>query len=843
MSVTPSVSIPNTIHDGDFIDADPVMDNFVALRDHSNNHSHTELSQILVGAVAPEGAVTAPAGTVYIRTSGGTSTTFYLKETGAGNTGWQAVYGKATIDSLISGLRILTGSADPAGAVSADPGTLYLRTTGGTSTTLYIKETGTASTAGWQAVYGKAAIDALLALKAPLASPALSGTPTAPTAAVGTNTTQIATTAFVDSALTVVDIRAFGAIGDGSNDDALAMQAAINSLPDGGTVVIPPGVWTWKSVPGLPRNLSSRLIIRGSGGAVIKLTSTGPRAFDFNKIADHDTFQNLELRNFDVDANSIGGLHHIVLGTYINGTTTTRINLAHIAIGQIRVVNALVDSNTGTNHRLGVWLVVRQAAANEATQNSITDVLIEDYWQQGGNAAIAVNGSGGSGNGPDLNVLVDNVTIDRWYHSLISVPSVSFPSSHVQVGSRAKGGPIGCRVSNGYGEYSGDVGVEIDQINCVVTKNVIRDSRNAHFLFTQFNNPDQGAGTQIYDVYNNSAIVISALTTYHAFSFRTASQTTPCPFGTVRMRDNSLLHNQAAMPGQAAAIMRDDTGAVAAGTLRTSFECERFTAYFRGINYASATSVTRAPIGISPTTAGYNRVVLKEIDVRWSGTSTGGATLSLPAVEVYGTALDVSIDGVRSDYLGFTGLGTNGARILELGLAAASTLVGQAVIRNCKFLDVGDSSAGFGINLSSSNLTVGANQSILIENCDFSKMAGGTEVAFNTGTKAKVYFNRNNWRIYPNTPKNVTTNYTVVYPQDETILADATSGAFTVTLLDATQTPKGRMFIIKRISVGSNNVTIATTSSQTIDGATTYVMTTPNQSITVVSDGANWQIL
>lgn len=36
-----------------------------------------------------------------------------------------------------------------------------------------------------------------LALKAPLASPALTGTPTAPTATAGTNTTQIATTAFV----------------------------------------------------------------------------------------------------------------------------------------------------------------------------------------------------------------------------------------------------------------------------------------------------------------------------------------------------------------------------------------------------------------------------------------------------------------------------------------------------------------------------------------------------------------------------------------------------------------------------------------------------------------------
>lgn len=45
------------------------------------------------------------------------------------------------------------------------------------------------------------AISTLLALKAPLASPALTGTPTAPTATSGTNTTQIATTAFVKDAV------------------------------------------------------------------------------------------------------------------------------------------------------------------------------------------------------------------------------------------------------------------------------------------------------------------------------------------------------------------------------------------------------------------------------------------------------------------------------------------------------------------------------------------------------------------------------------------------------------------------------------------------------------------
>ena len=45
------------------------------------------------------------------------------------------------------------------------------------------------------------ALDNEIDLKAPLASPALTGTPTAPTATAGTATTQVATTAFVSNAL------------------------------------------------------------------------------------------------------------------------------------------------------------------------------------------------------------------------------------------------------------------------------------------------------------------------------------------------------------------------------------------------------------------------------------------------------------------------------------------------------------------------------------------------------------------------------------------------------------------------------------------------------------------
>lgn len=42
------------------------------------------------GANTPEGAVTAPVGSLYTRTNGGAGTTLYVKESGTGNTGWVA---------------------------------------------------------------------------------------------------------------------------------------------------------------------------------------------------------------------------------------------------------------------------------------------------------------------------------------------------------------------------------------------------------------------------------------------------------------------------------------------------------------------------------------------------------------------------------------------------------------------------------------------------------------------------------------------------------------------------------------------------------------------------------
>ena len=78
----------------------------------------------------------------------------------------------------------------------------------------------------------KSQVDSLLNTKAPLASPALTGTPTAPTAAPATNTTQIATTAFVQATLS-----AFGtgdmtkSVYDTDNDGKVDVAATADSVP------------------------------------------------------------------------------------------------------------------------------------------------------------------------------------------------------------------------------------------------------------------------------------------------------------------------------------------------------------------------------------------------------------------------------------------------------------------------------------------------------------------------------------------------------------------------------------------------------------------------------------
>jgi hypothetical protein len=101
-----------------------------------------------------------------------------------------------------------------------------------------------------------------LNLKANLASPALTGTPTAPTAAVGTNTTQIATTAFVQSAV---------AAGGGGSQDLQSV------LDNGGYAEVEGGFKNSASILGgdsYDRNVNFNVYDSGDVGSFFLLENT-----------------------------------------------------------------------------------------------------------------------------------------------------------------------------------------------------------------------------------------------------------------------------------------------------------------------------------------------------------------------------------------------------------------------------------------------------------------------------------------------------------------------------------------------------------------------------------------
>ncbi len=194
----------------------------------THNHTATDVSSG-VFAAARYGAGTVPVNS--IAATGTQSATTYLRGDGTWATPPSGTGGSASIyvDSTLKGdftlgspgggdttkflsslYRVRRDSALLAAAINTKQTGLTITTTGtsGPSTltgnTLNIPQYtgGTGSAATWGSITGTLAnqtdLNTAFGLKAPLASPALTGTPTTPTASANTNNTQIATTAYAD---------------------------------------------------------------------------------------------------------------------------------------------------------------------------------------------------------------------------------------------------------------------------------------------------------------------------------------------------------------------------------------------------------------------------------------------------------------------------------------------------------------------------------------------------------------------------------------------------------------------------------------------------------------------
>lgn len=116
-----------------------------------------------------------------------------------------------------------------------------------------------------------------LALKSPLASPALTGTPTAPTASAGTNTTQLATTAFVRGAVASVQTLTDGATitWDGAGGAFATVTLGGNRTMAAPTNLVAGASYTLKIIQdaGAPRTLAWNAVFKWSGGTVPVLSA------------------------------------------------------------------------------------------------------------------------------------------------------------------------------------------------------------------------------------------------------------------------------------------------------------------------------------------------------------------------------------------------------------------------------------------------------------------------------------------------------------------------------------------------------------------------------------------
>lgn len=86
----------------------------------------------------------------------------------------------------------------------------------------------------------------------------------------------------------------------------------------------------------------------------------------------------------------------------------------------------------------------------------------------------------------------------------------------------------------------------------------------------------------------------------------------------------------------------------------------------------------------------------------------------------------------------------------------------------------------------------------------------------------------------------ITANVTVPSTRDSFYSVDTTGGNVTVQLPAADSVMPGRQYQVKKVDASANTVTISGTS---IDGATSAVITTRYEVVTVISDGTEWLII
>jgi hypothetical protein len=531
----------------------------------------------------------------------------------------------------------------------------------------------------------------------------------------------------------------------GAADAAAAMQAAIDSLPNGGEIVIPAGTYLWSSaVPTLPRNLPRTLKITVTPGATIKLTSGAPRFLDFNKVADHDVFQNIWITGGGtIDCNNVGGKNHVILGTLRAGSYQTRIGFQDITIEHLTVINAPVDPTT-TAHRLHVWLCPNHPASNEATQDKILRIRVADLKLYGGNAGVGIAPIVSDG-GASANVYLDQITIERCLHTLLAPQTTIFASSNFHVGQSGFGGSVVIR--DCVGLFAGDDAFEINGMDDVLLDNCAgQDALLEQFLIHNFRAPANP---------NKQRVVLRDCRADHVGLGATSS--TPgrgyvidgtIPISSVEMENCGYYRNGDAYQDT---VAYDEALVVTAQMKRYVNNGFRVVIEnYQNLNPAGATFFGQV-CNISPANSPAIDVVLRDWKVSISGVRAAGATNHKIWRPIYfsptgTTEMTLLVDGAALEYGQTNSSGAGTAIFISHNGGTA-----RAVHRRVSVMSTTDNAA----LLAAIGSGVSASSRYRFDGCDTSKLTG-SEFSINSAVQPQVSIYNHKWKTDPRAASGLT---------------------------------------------------------------------------------------
>ena len=294
-----------------------------------------------------------------------------------------------------------------------------------------------------------------------------------------------------------VSICDYGALpGLPSSDGGAALQKAIDHLAarSGGRVeIVNYGLpYYWLTTPTFPPSTDKWIEIVGVGRPTILFTATGYRFLDPDRTADYQTFGNLRITNFEIDADGKTGLDHLIFGGRKDGvwTLAQRINFADIDISDVACINVPMKPNPAIDAGpLAIALISMHPTTNEATQTSIQRVSVTNVSTDGGYSTALIAGIDLSGN-HNSNVWLDQIWADRVRYLPPNQPLVFAGASGLMIGGDGYGGQGGAR--DCYSQNSGDNGFEVNAFDDFKYSNcVAKNCYNLGFYTTNYHAASQ----------------------------------------------------------------------------------------------------------------------------------------------------------------------------------------------------------------------------------------------------------------------------------------------------------------------------------------------------------------